>query len=206
MLGQAEDQGGLPPKKPKKCPKKSSTSKTTSSGVTYCPVGCGKIYSGKTSAWYVHWAKCTGDPNQRWQNGSSQQMVKSRYLNLVMVKEPLFLWSLFRSSNLNQFLLLIAGVAISRTVPLKGMRGWMQISILCISRLPNKVRCLGWSCFTVDSHSSQETEMQKRACKWTSELYQAHNPCWTRLVLSNLNLRLVIVSLWGFTCCGSLRK
>lgn len=85
-LGQAEDQGELPPKKAKKSSiKKSSTkkssipkssipkssipktSKTTSSGGdgrTYCPVGCGRSYSHKTSAWYVHKVVCTGAPNQ----------------------------------------------------------------------------------------------------------------------------------------------
>lgn len=90
-LGQAEDPGELPPKKAKKSSttkistkkistKKSSTkkgsipkssipktSKTTSSGGdgrTYCPVGCGKSYSHKTSAWYVHRVVCTGAPYQ----------------------------------------------------------------------------------------------------------------------------------------------
>ncbi|KAH8949465.1 hypothetical protein BDL97_10G033300 [Sphagnum fallax] len=34
----------------------------TDSGSEVCPMGCGKIYKGKTSAWYVHKSKCLGAP------------------------------------------------------------------------------------------------------------------------------------------------
>ncbi|KAH9540211.1 hypothetical protein CY35_15G099300 [Sphagnum magellanicum] len=32
------------------------------SGPEVCPMGCGKIYSGKTSAWYIHKRECRGAP------------------------------------------------------------------------------------------------------------------------------------------------
>ena len=65
-LGQAEDPGELPPKKAKKSsiPKTSKTTSSGGDGRTYCPVGCGKSYSHKTSAWYVHRVVCTGAPYQ----------------------------------------------------------------------------------------------------------------------------------------------
>lgn len=52
-------------KKPKSDPPKKRTAKAPhTNGVTCCPVGCGKIYSGKTSAWYLHKKVCTGAPPQ----------------------------------------------------------------------------------------------------------------------------------------------